>query len=219
MPCMDDIDTIRSVRKPRGQGASRRGEILDAAKRLFLTDGFERATIRKIAAAVGVSSAALYLYFPDKDTILRAIAESTFETLLARLEASQRRADTDLERFRAGLEAYVAFGLAHPDEYRLTFLAKMMASSGPGRPAAACENVPAADRSFHILLGGIERLMQAGVFRAADPVLTAEAVWASLHGVTALLLDQCEHLESPPDALVETVIDMAVRGLSTQYEH
>jgi AcrR family transcriptional regulator len=209
------MDTItlaaKSERKPRGQGASRRGEILDAAKRLFLTDGFERATIRKIAASVGVSSAALYLYFPDKEAILRAIAESTFETLLTRLEASQTQADTDLERLRAGLRAYVAFGLAHPDEYRLTFLAKMMASCGPGRPA---EPLPAADRSFDLMVNGIERLMQLGIFRPADPVLTAEAMWASLHGVTTLLLDQREHLESDPDALVTAVIDMAVRGLS-----
>jgi AcrR family transcriptional regulator len=204
----------KSERKPRGQGSSRRGEILDAAKQLFLTDGFERATIRKIAATVGVSSAALYLYFPDKDAILRAIAESTFETLLAALEESQRQADTDLQRLRAGLRAYVAFGLAHPDEYRLTFLAKMMASSGPGRPADPCHTVPAADRSFDILVNDITCLMQAGLFRIADPILTAEAVWASMHGVTALLLDQQDHLESDPDALVTAVIDIVVQGLS-----
>jgi AcrR family transcriptional regulator len=211
---MDIAPTIKSERKPRGQGASRRVEILVAAKQLFLTDGFERATIRKIAAAVGVSSAALYLYFPDKDAILRAIAESTFETLLAALEESQRKADTDLERLRAGLQAYVAFGLAHPDEYRLTFLAKMMASSGPGRPAALCDKVPAADRSFDILVKDIERLMQTGLFRTVDPILAAEAVWASIHGMTALLLDQQEHLQSDRDALVAAVIDIAVRGLS-----
>ncbi len=214
MPGMDIAHATKSDRKPRGQGASRRGEILDAAKRLFLTEGFERATIRKIAASVGVSSAALYLYFPDKDAILRAIAELTFDTLLARLEESQRQADTDLERLRAGLRAYVAFGLAHPDGYRLTFLAKMMASCGPGRPADPPDHLPAADRSFDLMVNGIGRLMQAGVFRSADPVLTAEAVWASLHGVTTLLLDQREHLESDTDALVTAVIDMVVRGLS-----
>lgn len=214
MACMDDVQTARSVRKPRGQGASRRGEILDAAKRLFLTEGFERATIRKIAATVGVSSAALYLYFPDKDAILRAIAESTFEALLVRLQEAERRSGTDLDRLRAGLQAYIAFGLAHPDEYRLTFLAKMMASSGPGRPCAACENVPAADRSFDILAGNIEGLMRSGVFRRAEPIVTAEAVWASLHGTTALLLDQAEHIESAPDALIERVIDIVLAGLS-----
>lgn len=210
---MDVGPVVKSERKARGQGASRRGEILDAAKRLFLTQGFERATIRTIAAAVGVSSAALYLYFPDKDAILRAIAESTFDTLLAALEVSQRQADSDLERLRAGSLAYVAFGLAHPDEYRLTFLAKMMASSGPGRPADTCSTVPAAKRSFDILVNGIERLIQAGIFRPSDPIVTADAVWASLHGVTALLLDQREHLGSDQDVLVAMVIDTVLRGL------
>ena len=209
----------RSARKPRGQGASRRDEILDAAKRLFLTEGFEHATIRKIAAAVGVSSAALYLYFPDKDAILRAIAESTFETLLARLEQSQRHPGDDLDRFRAGLETYVRFGLAHPDEYRLTFLAKMMTSSGPGRPAAPCEDLPAADRSFSILADGIAGLMRSGTFRQDDPLLIAEAVWASLHGLTALLLDQADHIESPHDLLIAAVLDVLIRGLSAPPEH
>lgn len=203
-----------STRKPRGQGPSRRGEILDAAKRLFLTEGYEHATIRKIAAAVGVSAPTLYLYFPDKDAILRAIAESTFERLLERLEASQRAPGSDLDRLRAGLSAYVAFGLAHPDEYRLTFLAKMMGPSGPGRPAAPCEEVEAADRSFEILVRGIAVLMETGVFRQADPVLTGEAVWASIHGLTALLLDQCDHLESEPEALITRVLEIQLAGLA-----
>jgi AcrR family transcriptional regulator len=203
-----------STRKPRGQGPSRRGEILDAAKRLFLTEGYEHATIRKIAAAVGVSAATLYLYFPDKDAILRAIAESTFERLLERLEASQRAPGSDLDRLRAGLSAYVAFGLAHPDEYRLTFLAKMMGPSGPGRPAAACEEVEAADRSFEILVRGIAVLMETGVFKPADPILAGEAVWASIHGLTALLLDQCDHLESPPEALIARVLEIQLAGLA-----
>lgn len=205
---------VRSVRKRRGQGASRRGEILDAAKRLFLTDGFERATIRKIAETVGVSSAALYLYFPDKDAILRAIADTTFEALSLCLGEAERQSGTDLDRFRAGLHAYVAFGLEHPDEYRLTFLAKMMASSGPGRPAAVCQDLPSADRSFDILVRNVEGLLRSGVFRPADPILTAEAVWAGLHGITALLLDQADYISSDHEALIERVIGILIDGLS-----
>jgi AcrR family transcriptional regulator len=211
---MDTILAAKTERKPRGQGATRHGEILDAAKRLFLTDGYERTTIRKIAAEVGVSSAALYVYFPDKDAILRAIAESTFETLLACLEESQREGASELERLRTGMRAYVGFGLAHPDEYRLTFLAKMMVASGPGRHADPCDDVPAADRSFDILASGVGRLMQAGIFQPGDPILTAEAIWASLHGLTALLLDQRTHLGSDTDALITKVTDIVVIGLS-----
>ena len=92
----------------------------------------------------------------------------------------------------------------------------MMASSGPGRPAATCETVPAADRSFDILANNIQGLMQAGVFQPAHPILTAEAVWASLHGTTALLLDQAEHIGSDPDALIARVIEIVIGGLSSR---
>jgi AcrR family transcriptional regulator len=200
-------------RKPRGEGATRREEILAAAKRLFLTEGYERATIRKIAAAVGVTSGALYLYFPDKDAILRAIAEDTFGALLARLQDVWAANAEPLERLRAGMHAYVQFGLAHPDEYRLTFLSKMMAEAVPGRSAACPPEIEAADRSFEVLLNEASGLIEAGQFRDMDPVTAAEALWACMHGVTALLLDHLDHLETPPERLASTVIDLALLGL------
>ena len=202
------------LRKPRGQGATRRAEILLAAQRLFLEEGFEHTTMRRLADAVGVSATALYVYFDDKDAILQAIAEATFAEMLAVLEASQDPALTPLERFRAGLHAYVAFGRARPDAYRLTFLAKMMAPASPGRRVMDCTEFDAADRSFAILERGVAELMQAGQFRPGNSLLVAEALWASLHGVTALLIDLSAHVESAPDLLIETVLETAVRGLS-----
>jgi AcrR family transcriptional regulator len=207
------MQTETSQRKPRGQGPSRRGEILDAAKRLFLTEGFEHATIRKIAAAVGVSSGTLYLYFPDKDAILRGIAEATFTALLATLEQAKHGHDDPLDRIRAGLRAYIAFGVAHPDEYRLTFLAKMIGQSAPGRPAAPCKDIDAADRSFDLLLQDVTLLIAAGNLRPIDPCAAAEALWACAHGVTTLLLDHPDELESDPTHLCDTVIDIAIEGL------
>ena len=86
--------TILRTRKPRGQGASRRAEILAAAKALFVADGVEHVTMRRIAAAVGVSATALYVYFPDKDAILRAIAAESFIALIAAHERSMRARST-----------------------------------------------------------------------------------------------------------------------------
>ena len=77
-------------RKPRGQGASRRAEILASATRLFLEEGVDHVTMRRIAQAVGVSPTALYVYFPDKAAIFLAIAETWFAELLEVLAASQR---------------------------------------------------------------------------------------------------------------------------------
>ena len=149
------------TRKPRGQGASRRGEILAAASRIFLKGGIAGATMRRIAEAVGVSPTALYVYYPDKDAILQAIAEATFADLLEALEASQETGLDGPARFRAGLEAYVAFGLANPGPYRLTFL-----SSPAQRGAKPCDSIQAADHSFAILQHGVEEMIAAAMFRA-----------------------------------------------------
>lgn len=197
------------TRKPRGQGASRRGEILAAATRIFLEEGIAHATMRRIAAAVGFSTTALYVYFPDKDAILQAIAEATFADLLEALEASQRDGIAVPDRFRAGLRAYIDFGLARPDAYRLTFL-----TSPASRPQPSpCEAIQAADHSFAILQRGVEDMMAAGLFRAGPSEPAAEAIWACLHGITALLLDQAVHLTTPHEQLIQQVIDMAIAGL------
>ena len=189
-------------RKPRGQGASRRGEILSAATRIFLEEGVAHATMRRIAAAVGFSTTALYVYFPDKDAILQAIAEATFAELLEALETSQRDGTSVPDRFRAGLRAYIEFGLARPDAYRLTFLPSPIIRGQPN----SCEPIQAADHSFAILQRGVEDMMAAGLFRPGLSIPAAEAIWACLHGITALLLDQAEHVVTPHEQLIQQVM-------------
>jgi AcrR family transcriptional regulator len=193
-------------RKKRGEGASRRAEILAAATQIFLEEGVAHATMRRIAAAVGVSPTALYVYFPDKHAILQAIAEAWFADLLIVLEASQHGHARVAARFRAGLQAYVDFGRAHPDGYRLTFFAKAAPRDEPRGDIAA------ADQSFAILQRGVQDMMGAAAFRPGPPEAAAEAIWAALHGVTCLLLDQAAHCSTPPDELVRMVLDMIMAG-------
>jgi len=205
MPAIPSAIPART-RKPRGQGASRRGEILASAKRLFLQDGIQHATMRRIAADVGVSSTALYVYFPDKTAILDAIAEAMFEALLAAYTTSQDPALPPLARFRAGLRAYIELAMARPDEYRLTFDVKS---------DSACGKAEAARKSFDIVHSHVADLMHAGIFTRDDPLAVAESLWACLHGVAMLLLNQPEHVETAPQRLIDTVIDAAIRGFQT----
>jgi AcrR family transcriptional regulator len=197
----DNTEPVARSRKKRGQGISRRGEILEAAKRIFIEEGVTHATMRRIASAVGVSSTALYVYFPDKDAILSALAEAMFAELLAVIEATRRADLPTIDRIRAGLRAYIMFGLSRPDEYRLIFLT----------PARGIQ-IEDAYRSFDILEGYVAELIETGQFQPGSPEATSEAIWACAHGVTALLLDQPQHLATPPERLVEQVIDMAIRG-------
>jgi AcrR family transcriptional regulator len=200
---------VTSGRKPRGQGASRRGEILDAAKHLFAADGVSHVTMRRIGAAVGVSPTALYMHFADKDAILSAIAQDTFTELLDRLKHSSNQADAPLLRLRAGLRAYIEFGQQRPDEYRLTFMTRQFSRS----TAKGC-GLQMADQSFAILQDRVIELMRDGVFRQGQPARVAELIWATLHGVTALLLDHAQNLDTPPSALVEGALDVLLAGLT-----
>jgi AcrR family transcriptional regulator len=199
------------TRKPRGQGASRRGEILEAAKKLFIEEGFPQATMRRIAAVVGVSPTALYLHFSDKEAILQAIADDFFAELLVELHNSEGAETTPLAKLRAGMCAYVKFSMERADEYRLTFQvrhAKVM--DGPH------DKPDPGDLSFAILETAVQRLIEEGVFQPGDPVLISESIWCALHGLTAVLMDHTEQAQSTRDALMNSVIAMILRGLASR---
>jgi AcrR family transcriptional regulator len=83
----------KSARKPKGDGHLRRGEILAAAERIFIAEGYSGATIRKIADAVGVSSTALYMHFRDKDQILLEISNDAIGQLWRELDIAHRPID------------------------------------------------------------------------------------------------------------------------------
>ena len=178
---------------------------MQAAKRIFLEEGVERATMRRIGAAVGVSATALYVYFPDKEAILQAIAEAMFAERLA-VHGATRHLGTPLERLRAGLHAYVQLGLDRPDEYRLSFTAVRRRGSG--------RNIAAAEGSFTLLERDVAALIEAGVFRPAPPMLVAEALWTALHGLVVVLLDHADHVASDHRRLVAALVDAMVRGFS-----
>lgn len=199
------------TRKPRGQGASRRAEIMEAAKRIFLEEGVAHATMRRIAASVGVSATALYVYFPDKDAILKAIAEAMFAELLAVHNVSQQVGNTPLERFSSVLHAYVELGLARPGEYRLTF--------STAKRLKPCETIADADASFALLERGVAELMATGVFRPANTRLVTEAVWTGLHGLVCVLLDHADHLLSNHQTLIDTALQAIIRGHGIASDH
>ncbi|WP_228000247.1 TetR/AcrR family transcriptional regulator [Nocardia australiensis] len=66
----------------REGSAQKRAAILSAARELFLTDGFDQASVDAIAERAGVSKRTLYDYFGDKQTLLQAVVEATSHSLL-----------------------------------------------------------------------------------------------------------------------------------------
>lgn len=202
------------LRKARGEGHSRHAEILDAARRLFVQAGYEAATMRKIAESVGMTTTGVYVYFPTKEAILAALAESTFLDLIETLAAARKSHVDPLPAFEAELRAYIAFGLSRPDEYRLAFMAKAIGAPAPGRPTAAATKPEAATRSFAVLHDELAALMTAGLVAAGDPKLIAEVVWASLHGMVALCIEQPKFPASGRVKVTNALIKQILSGLA-----
>jgi|SRR5690606_4626976 len=98
-----------------------KARILDAAKRLFVNEGYESTSIRKIAAEIEFSPTTIYLYYKDKSDIAYALHQEGF-TLLRERFSTLAFVQHPFERLKAMGRAYIQFALDHPDFYKLMFI-------------------------------------------------------------------------------------------------
>src|SRR5215469_13257856 len=99
-----------------------RQAILAAAGELFLEQGYERFSLRKVAERVGYSPTTIYLYFRDKDDLLFTVVDEGFKRFGQQLVAAAESQEDPWERIIALGRAYVAFGLQNPMYYQLMFM-------------------------------------------------------------------------------------------------
>lgn len=197
----------RSHRKPKGEGHSRRGEILSAAERIFVEHGYEGATIRKIADEVGLSSTALYMHFPDKAAILHEICREAFQALRDQAAAIETSEASPERRLRRILEGYIAFGLDNPNAYRLAYMSRPV-ELHDGAQSAARELGQDLFRAFEQV---IEEVGAAGRLRG-DTMATAQCLWAGVHGLVSLKIAKPYFDWVERSRLVEDLLDGLLTG-------
>src|SRR5262250_1723722 len=96
------------------QKASIREEILEAARTLFVKEGYEHVSMRKIAEKIEYAPGTIYLYFRDKAEILEQLCEETFTKLALKMQAINADRSNPLECLRRGLRTYIQFGVDNP---------------------------------------------------------------------------------------------------------
>jgi AcrR family transcriptional regulator len=160
--------------------------ILDAARALFTRHGYEAVTMRRIAQKVEYTPTALYFHFRNKEALLQALSDQA--ALSLGLEFGKlRKVQDPLERVRRMGKAYIQFGLAHPNEYRLLFMTQQ-----PGLPpehSAIRKGDPDQD-AYALLVQTMAEAKAAGLLRPAltDPEQAAQVLWSGMHGFVSLIL-------------------------------
>ncbi len=179
------------ARKPAGRyhhGDLRRA-LLDAALRLVEEQGVDALSLRELARRLGVSHAAPDHHFPDRLSLLVAMAIEGFERLAEGMEAAAAAHPPGAARLAAVGEAYLRFALDHPSHLQVMFGREV--GGRKCRPEALRE---AGDRARRVLDGTVEAL--AGLpphvpGTPRDPFVEVRtfAAWALLHGVARLWID------------------------------
>jgi AcrR family transcriptional regulator len=204
------VKTVKSARKAKGDGHMRRAEILHAAERIFVRDGYQGATIRKIADEVGVSSTALYMHFRDKDEILLEICEGAIAALLASNTELAGRPIDAVSRVRLMLEAYMRFGLENPNTYQLAFCSPQVESM-QGK-AQAAEDL--AHRCYQTFKGAVAAIGAEGRLRVGDVDSASQTLWCACHGLVALRVGRPNVEWVADDALMSVLLDSLFQGLT-----
>jgi AcrR family transcriptional regulator len=175
--------------------------MIKAALELVTREGVAGLTLRGAARRAGVSQAAPYRHFADKQALLAAVAEEGFRAMTAAMRAAAAPHGADpLRRFHALGAAYVRFARDHPSQFRVMFGPEVAERSAhPGLAQAAGE-------TFSLLVEAIQACQRARLVRDDPAAELAISAWSVVHGVSALLVDgQLAHLVSDP-AVPESIV-------------
>lgn len=199
----------RRPRARRGEGDRLRTEILAAAENLLVQTSDEDAvSVRAVAEAAGVTPPSIYLHFADKDELLVAVCEKNFEELSLAVERAAAEAGDPLEALRQAGAAYVRFGLARPEQYRILF----MRSAGSKTEHLELQRLRDSS-GFNFLLDTVLECMHRGLIRTADPMFVAVGMWSLVHGLTSLMISKPAFEWPELDELLEHVTRTYLDGL------
>ena len=179
---------------------------MDAARELFVTEGYSSVSMRKIADKISYSPTTIYLYFSDKSDLLHQICEQTFANLAQNIKSIQQLSDNPLEKLRSGLREYIHFGLKHPSQYEIVFITPL--------PHKIESDFDASNGrvAFDTMRDVVAECVADNLLKTNDVELISQTLWAGIHGVTSVLI-QHEHFPFVErNKLIDNVIDTLIAG-------
>jgi AcrR family transcriptional regulator len=184
--------------------------ILDAARELFVNEGYENVSMRRIADKIEYSPTTIYLYFKDKTELLFAICDETFAKLSKKLAAIHHEGGDPVEGLRRGCRAYVDFGLKHPNHYKVTFINHPDLRLGKEHYLRKGSK---GMETFNYMCRAVQNCVEQKRLRETDVDAISQMLWAVMHGITALLITKPDFPWVKKDTLIDLTINCAIDGL------
>jgi AcrR family transcriptional regulator len=185
--------------------------LLQAAHKLIEQYGPAGFSLTEAARLAGVSPAAPYRHFRDRDALLAEVAKNGFERFAARLDmAWNNGVPTPLSAFDNLGKAYLAFAREEPASYTVMF------ESG-AIPGTEGETLPAAERAFDVLQHAAAALCRQLPESERPPLkLMSLHIWAISHGVATLFAQadlQAKKVPMAPEEILESAMLVYLKGL------
>jgi len=179
-----------SIERREREREDKRRQILDAARELFVEEGYDAVTMRKVADKVEYTPTAIYLHFKDKEELVREVVTQDF-LKLGQHFASIAEIDDPIEALSAMGASYLDFAQKYPNHYRLLFMTKLPQTT---EQLPEHHGNPSLD-AYALLCVLVHKAMERGLFREdlTDAEFVAQLLWSGMHGIAALRISCPEH--------------------------
>jgi AcrR family transcriptional regulator len=176
--------------------------LIQAGVEVLSREGVGGLSLRKVAARAGVSHAAPYAHFADRQALVAAISAEGFHRLYERIDRAARENDHDPAlRLARSAWAYVAFALDDPAHFKVMF------SNVVEQQQAYPDFVATVQKNFQQLVTLVEQSQQAGLLSPGPAETLAVSVWSLVHGFTLLYLEnQISHTILEGSSLQELLL-------------
>lgn len=186
-----------------------RREILDAARGLFINEGYEKFSMRGLAEKIEYSPTTIYLYFKGKDDLLFAICEEIAGQFLANLNHIRTLKIDPVKALRQALLYHIEFGANNPNQYKVFFFTN---PDVYGTSEEFMEKESMGRNSYFVFREMVQDCIAAGKLKKMDVEALTQVLIVATHGLIVMTTYHKNFPWADRKALAETLVDGLLRG-------
>jgi AcrR family transcriptional regulator len=187
-----------------------RQNIIEAARQAFADESYAGLTMRKIAARVGCTAGAIYVYFSSREELLRHVWAGEFQKLHVYTLGAVDQAKDPVEKVRQVFLSWVRFFFKHQDDFRIMF-GWNTSNAGPDKVQSRSSAVGPNEsyQHFRVLLGDV---LATAPRAPADLDMAMQCLLTATFGIVAMVNSPSQFPWFDPEELAALTIDSILGG-------